>query len=61
VWFLVLMVLIAVVLFLFGFVKPLLWIVGTGLLVAWILGTFRRARYGRHHDDYHRHDRHRRY
>ncbi|WTW95879.1 hydrophobic protein [Streptomycetaceae bacterium NBC_01309] len=52
----------AVVLFLFGFIMPLLWVVAIGLLIAWILGTFRRARYGRdHHDDYHRHGRRRRY
>lgn len=61
-WFLVLIVVVAVVLFLFGFIMPLLWIVAIGLLIAWILGTFRRARYGRdRYDDYHRHGRRRRY
>ncbi|MEU8137025.1 hypothetical protein [Streptodolium elevatio] len=66
-WFLVLIVVVAVVLFLFGIITPLLCVVAIGFLVAWILGTFRRARYGRprhdrdRHDDYHRHGGRRRY
>lgn len=62
-WVLVLIVVVAVVLFLFGFIAPLLWVVAIGLLIAWILGTFRRARYGRDHDDddCHRHGRRRRF